>query len=723
MAADAFLETLKARIRQANEAYAAQVEREDSDELFAAGEHWDPALKAQRLATGRPCLVIDLLTPQMKQVTNQQRTARPGIKISPVGKGADDEQAERWQGVIRRVERLSSAHRVYGWAGQHQVTRGRGFWRVRNLIVGDEGEQDVRVEEIEHQHAVLVDPACKKLDGSDKTWAVIFEDISHAEYVERFGESKLAEYVGEGWMSASGVDVVPEWVTSKHCRIAEYMYLKKTTRTRLVLRNADGDGERVWEDELPTTTGRVKGKFAKMPQVPAGWEVKKRVSVPQTAVHWCLVNGMGEKLEEATLPGELIPVVMIYGERRLLPDGTRDFRGMVRGAKDASRMEDFCESSLMEAIATAKTAPWRADAASIEGYESSWNTATTNPPAVLKFRSYDDSGRQLPAPDRVPSGVDVSAVTLAAQRMQNHVRSVTGNQDTYQEETGSQQAKLSGRAIQFRRQQQELGTSDYMENLGDGIVLTGKIIMGMARKVYDTPQLMRIIGADEKESEIVTHAGADQRAMAAQLQAGRKSVAGMLDVTLGEYDITISAIRSSPDTNREEASRAFESLPEDAQRVGADIYLDNLDFPGHKEYAKRLRKMNPAAQDDEKNPIPPQVQQQMQQAQALIDALTQQVTALREQVDDKEAEIASKERIANEDNATKLVIEREKIAADLELARIKGELELRKAEIAAAEAEKQRHEARLMVVHGAAHERGMEAERAEHERRTNGSGE
>ena len=37
----------------------------------------------------------------------------------------------------------------------------------------------------------------------------------------------------------------------------------------------------------------------------------------------------------------------------------------------------------------------------------------------------------------------------------------------------------------MRRQQQELSTSDYMENLGDGIVLTAQIIMSMVRDLTD----------------------------------------------------------------------------------------------------------------------------------------------------------------------------------------------------------------------------------------------
>lgn len=723
MAADAFFETFRARVKLATEAEAAQREKELADLRFEAGEHWDTKVKKAREDAGKPVLTIDLLGGPIKQVTNQQRTSRPGIKISPVGKGADDEKAEWWQGVVRRVERLSQANRVYTWAGQHQVKMGRGFWVVRNVEVGDDGEQDIRLEEVENQHTVLCDPATKKLNGEDKRWAIRFEDLTHEEYIERFGESKLADALREhGFLSVTGTSV-PGWLSAKYARIAEYYYVEETARTRLIL----GDGHAVYEDEAETP--------------PAERDVKRRVKKTKKTVHWCLVNGMGEKLDSATIPGEFVPVVMIYGERRMI-DGERDFRGMVRMNQDPSRMEDWAESSLMEGISNAKTSPWLAEEGQIEPYENDWKFSNIKPPVVLKYKAVSIDGHPIPPPTRIPSGVDVSALTLAAQRMQNHVRIGTGT-ELFQEETGSLQSRISGKAYDKRRQSQELTNSDYMENLGDGIVLTAKIIMSMAREIYDTPRLLRIIGADEKESEIVAFKGQEQQPDAMQLAQERarmqQKIAGMLDISVGEYDIAVKAIANSPQTAREEARLAMEALPPELLAKGADIYIGTLDFPGAQELAKRFK-----PPDAEDGPTPEQMMERLKQLDEYAQAATEQLNAVKDQLADKQAEIAAKVQISEQDNATKLQIEEMKIAAQLELARIKGqfdvqtaELEVEKLKVQAmlaahtqavdhahedgARADEQQHEAR-MGAQEMAHERAAAAEEAKRQPKANGAG-
>ena len=671
MAKADFFETFKARVKLATEAEQDQREHEVADLKFEAGEHWtDAELKARNM-TSKPSVTIDLLSGLIKQVTNQQRTARPGIKISPVGNGADVEMAERWQGVLRRIERLSNAQRAYTWAGQHQVKMGRGFWVIRNVEVGEDGEQDIRIEAVENQHSILIDPTSKELDGSDKRWAVRYEDLTHDDYIERFGDSRLSSLLGEAF--AVPANAVPDWIGSKHARIAEYYYLEEKERTRLILDVVDpGTGatrrERMWEDELDTAPGRDKGKFAKLPQLPAGAIERKRFKKKHKTVHWCLLNGIGEKLDSATIPGEFIPVVMVYGERRFI-DGKRDFRGMVRMNKEPSRMLDWAESSILEAISHAKTAPWLLAVGQAEGLEAIWGKANTNPPQALYYHPVDVSGKLVEKPGRIPAGVDVSALTIAAQRHQNHVRNATGMADAFQEETGSLQSKMSGRAIAFRRQNQELGTSDYMEGLGDGIVLTAKVCISMGRQVYDTPRLMLINDEEGKESAIATHAGADQAAQAQQM-AEQEKIAGMLDVKVGEYDIALSPGRSHP-TARQEAVEAIQGLPPEVIATGADIYVGLLDFPGSQEWAERLKKANPLAQDDAQGDIPPKVQQRLVQLDQFAQQATETINELQKMIDTKAVESQSKEKI----EADKLQLEREIEAAKLDLEQMKLNLE------------------------------------------------
>jgi hypothetical protein len=65
-----------------------------ADLKFLAGDQWDEAIKRQRQLEGRPCLTFNRLPTFLHQVTNDQRQNKVGIKVHPVGDGADQEGAE-----------------------------------------------------------------------------------------------------------------------------------------------------------------------------------------------------------------------------------------------------------------------------------------------------------------------------------------------------------------------------------------------------------------------------------------------------------------------------------------------------------------------------------------------------------------------------------------------------------------------------------------------------
>jgi hypothetical protein len=108
------------------------------DKKFAAGEHWPEQIKREREKDGRPCLVIDHLKPQMKQVTNQQRAMRPAIQVAAVDSNGDADTAEVLQGIIRNIETNSDADDAYDQAGKDQVEIGRGWIRVRTEYCDDD---------------------------------------------------------------------------------------------------------------------------------------------------------------------------------------------------------------------------------------------------------------------------------------------------------------------------------------------------------------------------------------------------------------------------------------------------------------------------------------------------------------------------------------------------------------------------------------------------------
>lgn len=586
---DAEQDRLIARWKMAEDMEGPQRENELADLTFEAGEQWDAKVKSDRERAGKPCLTIDLMAGPIKQVTNQARAARPGIVVTPRGNSATTDTAQIWQAILRRIETNSNADYAYTWANQHQVKMGRGYWRILpHYVSEDSDEQDVAIKWIDNQHSVYLGPATEP-DGSDRRWAFIPERMLHGDYVERFGESAavsgIQQFGGQG-------DGPPEWLTKQHVWIVEYFYIEETSRTRHML----SDGSYVFEDMLERGPAqRAKdGKYAKgAPKLAEGLEIKRTRDVKTKTVKWCLLNGALEVLEETTIPGSYIPIVKISGERRNI-GGKVDERGMVRMGKGPQIMTNYLESTVAQIIGTGSKSRWLVEASQREGFEEMWATANTKDwDALVWVASAKAPTPPIPI-DREPP---IQATVEAAQRAAMQERAILGYVDVQADEQGPQGSAVSGRAINARKLQQEMQSSDYMDGLGRGIRLTAKIAHAMARELYDTPRIMRIKGSDEKEFEILTHRGPEQASQAAQMKT--EQIKHVLDVTAGDYDFAFSPGKSYQ-SQRQDANDAmgqlFTAAPELAQ-VGADIWVKNMDWPGSQELAERLKKANPMAQD------------------------------------------------------------------------------------------------------------------------------
>jgi hypothetical protein len=71
---------------------------------------------------------------------------------------------------------------------------------------------------------------------------------------------------------------------------------------------------------------------------------------------------------------------------------------------------------------------------------------------------------------------------------------------------------------------------------------------------------------------------------------------------------------------------------------------------------ERFKRMLPPGWSEEQGEVPPEVEQEMQKAQQVIDALTQQVDQLKTVIESKQLELQSEEKRAEWDNKTKLAI-------------------------------------------------------------------
>ena len=652
-----FLTVARERFRTIADAEGMVREKMLEDLQFRASEQWPDHIKAMREQDNRPCLTVNRIPSFIRQVTNSQRASKPAIQVIPTGDEGDPEVAEVLQGVVRHIETKSDADVAYATAGDHQCTMGRGYVRVLTDYADenpDRMDQVVKIGRIANPFSVYVDPNAQNPDGSDARYAFIVEDIPISEYRNRFPHSDLASL---SMFTSPGNDE-QEWLPDGNIRIAEYFYVEESREVMILLENQDGVRIRVPQSEF-------NAELATDLNILAEREVTTR------QVKWALINAV-EVLEGdddlaggMDWPGKYIPIVPVLGDEINI-NGVRDYRGIVRDSKDPQRMYNYWVSAQTEMIALAPRAPFIGGEGQFEGHESKWKTANVRNYPYLEYKPTSLSGQQIPPPQRQSWEPPIQAMTAAIAQSDNDLKATGGFHDASLGQRGPQE---SGRALRTRQQQDEMSNSHYLDNLGRAIRQVGRIVVDLIPKIYDTQRVLQIIGEDDQQRRVMVFAGQQNSPTEDQIVPG---VQGIYDIGMGEYDVAVD-VGPSFQTKRQEALDAMvqfvQAYPDVFPMIG-DLLTENMDWPGAKQLAARLKKMLPQPLQDEIDPsmVPPQVQAQMQQMQMQLKQLGQEYEKAQEairtdqvkeraKIETKELELAAKAAEQERDTQTRLQLE------------------------------------------------------------------
>ncbi len=606
------LEEAFARFKLAEEAEQSIRSEALTDKKFRAGRQWPDEIVAQRKRDGRPCLTVNRLPQFIQQVTNDQRQNRPSIKVHPVDDKADPETAKVLQGLVRHIENNSNADVAYDTAFDGAATGGFGWIRViKKYLSPFSFDQEIFIKRVRNEFSVFFDPNSQEPDGSDANWAFVIEDLSKTDFRAQYPKAKL-NATGADWDSLGTQR--PGWVNGDILRVAEYFYREYKPETICLLE----DGSVVKESEL--TEGAVVVET-------------RRTQIPY--IRWCKING-DEVLEKTDWDGKWIPVIPVYGNELYL-DGEKILEGVVRHARDPQQMLNIWKSAETETIGLAPKAPFIAAEGQIEKYAADWATANTRAHSVLKYTPKSLDGTPVPPPQRQAFEPAVQAITQAAALASEDLKATTG---IYDAAMGARSNETSGIAINSRRQQAQTSNFHFIDNLTRSIKHVGRIVLDLIPHTYDTARTARIIG-EEGEQEVIK--------INQLFQHKGKQITYNLGV--GTYDVTVD-VGPSYASKRQEAVAAMLELSKAVPQlmgIAGDLMVRSMDWPQAKEIAERLRKtLPPGLAEDPENKgqqIPPEVQQQMQAAQQMVEQLTAQVNELKTEKDQKLIEIESKERI------------------------------------------------------------------------------
>jgi hypothetical protein len=581
-------------LRLSNDADTSNRSEALEDLKFAAGDQWPTEIQNSRNLEARPCLTINKIDPYIRQVTNQQRQARPRIKVHGMNTSSDEKLAEILTGVIRHIEVNSDADQAYDTAFDYSVRMGWGYFRVvTDYIRDDSFDQEIYIRPIDNPFTVYFDPNSILPDGSDAERCLITTVLEKKVFQDMYPDADLGSFTYRG----TGDDSA-EWIMKDDIRIAEYFYTERKAVKLIQL----SDGTAVFEDELPAE------EILRMAGIT---RVGERESM-RKQIKWCKLTAM-EVLEERTWPGKYIPIVPVYGQQ-LVIESKRKKYGLVRNAKDPQRMLNFWQTSITESVALAPKAKWLLAEGQDEGHELEWASANIKSTPVLRYKQKDIEGQPAPAPVRLQPEPPPAGILAASASINNDLQAVLGIFDPNQMPTGN----MSGKAINGQQQQMDLTNFHYFDNLTRSIRYAGKILLDLIPKIYDHERVMRIIGYDNQPELVVLN----QRTVDA---AGVTKI--LNDVTVGEYDVVME---TGPGYNSKRQEAVANMMPllsasPDLMKIAGDLVFRNMDFPGADVIADRLAASNPLANIDEKSDIPPQAQMQLAQSKQMIEQMQQQM--------------------------------------------------------------------------------------------------
>lgn len=634
MAEEDFIKTIKAKVLADQEYWQDNYDEAEKDAKFLSGDkfaQWNEKDYNARVNQQLPALTVDQLSQFVHQVANDIRINTPTINIIPTGSESDVYTAEVYKGLIKNIEYISNADNAYDTGALNAIRTGIGFLRVDHDYVDDESfDQHIIIKRVVNPLCCWIDKNSIEIDGRDANHGTILDEISVKEFKRLYPDFEPVCFTEDNGKVSDDNETI---------KIAEHFYIDKQTVTV----GATPDGSVV--------------------ELADGQKAEKTRKVTKRTVKRVKLSGR-DILEETTFPGMFIPLIPVYGEE-LWINGERQLLSLIRKSKDAQRMHNYHKSVWAELLMNAPKGTWVAPAGQIENYIESW----TNPhkSKLLQFDAMDINGNPYPqAPQFVPPAQVPAAFITAAQSSVDDIKATMG---MYNASLGQRSNEQSGVAINARKQEGDVATFHFSDNLYKSVCQLGRVIVSMIPIIYDTPRLLQIIGMEE-EPKIIGVNG-----MLAEEQEHP------IDLTKGKYDVKVVA-GASYTTLRQEAMSAlqttFQAAPE-LMNVMGDLYFKNADFAGAQAMAERMKKViDPKFLDEEDDQ--PQIDPEKEQMKAIIQEGQQAITEMQKEMENLQGQLQNKQA----DTLLKAQeIEIKKDSLALDVYKTKSEIEIKQAELQA----------------------------------------
>lgn len=535
----AVLKELKERFTYAEDKWRKIREEGQKDIRYVAGDPWDPKERKSRDDAGRPCISIDEINQYVNQLINDVRQNKRAIKVSPRGSGANEKTATLRANKIREIEYRSHAQMVYTTTFENAVQRSYGFHRVNTKFVRDSADsqpqtdafdQELWIEPIVNPDLVIPDPDHLRPDGSDMSYAFVYESRTVEEFERDFPEAKVTDFASEDLQKEAG-----SWLQGNRVRIAEYWAVEKTYRKLLLLKPPpDKEGAQpiaVWADTLE--------------EMPPKEEIDRARDVEIPKVMMYLTNGV-EILETTAWPGKYIPLICCYGKVLYVDEGSgaeRRLMSMVRLARDPQMLMAYLVSCEAELVGQTPKVPYITYAGQVSQAQANQIAKSMHEPVShLEFEpTIPDKTNQtiLPLPQRQPYDPPIAPLEILKESTRRGLQAAIGSTPLPSE--AQKRNEKSGIALKQIEQTAQKGSFHFVDHYEDAIRFTGVVLNDLIPHVVDTERDITVRKIDDTVQNLRANSSPDT------------------DFKNGDHEVTLSTGQKFDD-EREQASEFADML-------------------------------------------------------------------------------------------------------------------------------------------------------------------
>jgi hypothetical protein len=539
---------------------------EDAKFAHTPDGQWDDDATEKR--QGRPRYTINRVAGAIDQLVGDRRQTETGIKVRPVGNGADIELAKIYNGLIRNIEGLSKAENAYDLAYDELVTGGYGGWRVLTEYSDDDPfVQDIKIHTIDSASTSLFFGHATAYDKRDAKFAFLTTMMPIADYKAAYPDEPEISFKQEEFSRG----LSSSWYVNETVRLAEYWVKVPVTRNVGLLSDGmiiDVDDEKDVLDEL----------------LLEGLTVQKLMPVKSHKVVMYKMNGSKILGKPSEWAGKYIPLIPAFGKVARI-EGKEYVRGLVRNAKDPNRIYNYTVSSEIETTALTPKDPYWMTVEQAKGHEAQLRTFNTkNSPFML----YNSDAAAPGAPQRTGAPSVQTAMINQRQNATLDIYATTGIEPA---SLGNSPELKSGKAIIAQQKMGDRGSFVYADNLNKSIVYTGEILVDLIPRIMDTNRVVRILNIDGTSEEVkIGYKGlAKFNKTIDDRQTGKQEI--VHDLSRGKYDVIVTTGPLQASQRQESAQQLIDltaSNPAFAA-IATDLIAKNLDILEADELTKRVR--------------------------------------------------------------------------------------------------------------------------------------